>query len=287
MSSGASHAHSARPALPDFANPPVNEVVLGVQFAPLAGLQTAHLGLLWSRFRSQFPAVEQEPPLAPQNPEDLTGAPRPVGVQIEMSSQFPLPRLRFVSESENELLQVQNDRFIANWRRVRGGDVYPRYEHVRGYFQAGFSEFLAFVDEEGLGPVEVRQCEVIYLNQLVLGDGWSDLGDVSQVLSFWGEEMSDDALPPPEAASVALQFLLREEGEARGRLYVDVRPSIRLEDRHPLLAMNLTARMPLSGDGLESVLDATDFGRSWIVRAFASLTTPHMHEIWERRDVDA
>jgi uncharacterized protein (TIGR04255 family) len=273
--------------LPDFESPPVNEVVLGVQFEPLEGLQTAHLGLLWSRFRSDFPVVEQQPPLPPQPPEDLSGTVKPIEIQVQMLSAPPSPRLYFISESGNQLVQVQNDRFIANWRRVRDEDTYPRYEAVRAYFAQGLRGLLDFADAESLGPIRFKQCEVIYLNQLPAGEGWKDFGDLGEVLAFWTGEMSDVSLPEPEASSVAFQFLLPDARAPRGRLYVDVRPSLRATDLSPLLAMNLTARVPLEEGSPESVLAAVDFGREWIVRAFASTTTPHMHTVWGRRDVRA
>jgi uncharacterized protein (TIGR04255 family) len=280
------HLPVARPNdLPDFESPPVNEVALGVQFEPLERLQTAHLGLLWSRFRSAFPTVEQQAPLPPQPTEDLSGNLKPVEIQVKMLSTLPFPRLLFISESGNELVQVQNDRFVANWRRLREEDTYPRYESVRQYFEHGLREFLDFADSENLGPLQFKQCEVIYLNQLPVGEGWENFGDLGEVLAFWTGEMSDTSLPGPEASSVAFQFLLPDASAPRGRLYVDVRPSLRATDLSPLLAMNLTARVPLENGSADDVLTATDFGREWIVRAFASITTPHMHTVWGRRDV--
>ena len=46
---------SRSPDLPDFGNPPVTEVVLGVQFGTLDRLLAPHLGLVWTEFRDQFP----------------------------------------------------------------------------------------------------------------------------------------------------------------------------------------------------------------------------------------
>ena len=270
--------------LPDFENPPVTEVVLMAQFEPLEEMQSAHLGLLWSRYRSRFPKLEEQPPLPPMAREDLTGKPRPIEVKVEMMSTPTAPRLLFISESGTELVQVQNDRFIANWRRTQEEDVYPRYEHVRGYFEDGFREFLSFVEEEQLGEVSLRQCELTYLNQIPAGLGWERFGEIHRVLSVWSDELVE-AIPEPEAASVSLQFLIPEPGEqARGRMYVDVRPSIRNADQHPLFAMNITARVPGVGGGAAEPLECLDLAHEWIVRGFAAVTTKEMHEIWGRRD---
>ena len=46
--------------LPDFTNPPLNEVVLSIQFASLTGLKSAHIGLFWERIRSEYPNVTEQ-----------------------------------------------------------------------------------------------------------------------------------------------------------------------------------------------------------------------------------
>lgn len=43
--------------LPEYANPPLQEVALAVQFAPLLEFRTPHMGLLWRELRSRFPRV--------------------------------------------------------------------------------------------------------------------------------------------------------------------------------------------------------------------------------------
>jgi hypothetical protein len=40
---------------PDFADPPVVEVALSVQFDPLSALRTPQIGLLWAEYRTRFP----------------------------------------------------------------------------------------------------------------------------------------------------------------------------------------------------------------------------------------
>ena len=52
--------------LPSFQNPPVVEVVLGVQFDAIKALGTPQIGLLWQEFREQLPKTEDQPPLEPE-----------------------------------------------------------------------------------------------------------------------------------------------------------------------------------------------------------------------------
>ena len=49
--------------LPDFNDPPVAEVVLGLQFNPLTKFRSVHIGALWEHFRDNFPKVSEHPPL--------------------------------------------------------------------------------------------------------------------------------------------------------------------------------------------------------------------------------
>jgi uncharacterized protein (TIGR04255 family) len=273
-------------ALPEFERPPVNEVVLGLQFEALEGLQAAQVGLFWSRLRKEFPKVEQQPPLASTPPEDLSGVLRPVELKVEMRSLPPAPRVLFISETGNDLLQLQSDRFHANWRRVQAADVYPRYPHVRENFERGLNEFMQFVADEGLGELRVRQVEVSYLNLLVQGEGWERLGEIDRVLSFWRNEPWGEELPEPELGNASMQFIITgdDSTDRRGRLYVDFGPSLRASDLRPSYGMNFTARLLTQGHEPTDVLGAVDLGRVWIVRTFAALTTPEMHQIWGRNN---
>src|SRR5690349_15910910 len=94
--------------LPDFTNPPVTEVVLGVQFNNLSGFQAPHLGLVWEKFRSNFPHIEEHPPIQPAF-ETFGSNP---GMSLVMPLVLPpwMPRIFFVNDDRTQLLQVQRDR---------------------------------------------------------------------------------------------------------------------------------------------------------------------------------
>jgi uncharacterized protein (TIGR04255 family) len=280
---GLRHVNATR--LPDFERPPVSEVVLSVQFQPITGLSAAHMGLLWARLRERFPTVQQQPPLPPARRENLGTFPPGVELTVEMGSMPLLPRLWFISEDETELVQVQSDRFIANWRKVREEDEYPRYEHVRAYFDEAFASFVDFITQEDLGSIMPIQYEVIYVNQILAGEGWQRFGEIDRVLSFWTNADAQPPLEEPESASAALQYLIPSHENANGRLYVDIRPSVRQTDERQMFAMTLTARLLGSEEDDLTALPGLDAGREHIVRAFAALTNPEMHTIWGRRDV--
>jgi uncharacterized protein (TIGR04255 family) len=124
---------SIRPSdLPDFDEPPVVEAVLSVQFEPLTEMRTAHLGLLWKKYRLNFPKTEERPALG-QVFEQFPETPRTrLGLELQTYENQPVPRLWFITTQGNEMIQVQPDRFIKNWRKEGESETYPRYEkHTR------------------------------------------------------------------------------------------------------------------------------------------------------------
>lgn len=273
--------------LPNFENPPVVEVALSVQFKPLVGLKVAHLGRLWSTYRDDgFTQTEDHRNLdSLQEAFDHRHYVHDMGIRFRSLDTPPVPRVWFLNEPGTELIQVQQDRVIHNWRKTDDGVDYVRYPNVRQRFVDSFAKFGAFAHAENLGDVEPNQCEITYTNHLVSGEGWSSQGDMDQVFSFWSQPPSD-FLQGPENVSVTVRYLIPDEhGKPIGRLYVDIQPAFRNLDFRPMLILNLTARgAPLAGDS-DGILGFFDLGREWIVRGFAEITTNKMHAIWRRIDV--
>src|SRR6266566_564057 len=83
--------------------------------------------------------------------ENFATGPAPgFGFQIEAFDVPPAPRLWFLNESGTELIQVQEDRFIHNWRKTDSGQQYPRYEYIRGRFNSELQLFSSFLEAEKL-----------------------------------------------------------------------------------------------------------------------------------------
>jgi len=261
--------------LPDFSNPPVVETVLSVQFDRLATVHSAHFGLYWNEIQERFPKTEERgelPPAVERQPELLAPG---VGIQFEALEAPPTPRFWFINEDGTELIQLQRDRFIKNWRKVGEGDKYPRYERVREGFERDFSGFRDFAARHGLGTIHINQCEVTYINHIVAGEGWKTHADISNVFTVWQQPTT----PFPGAAqdvTFRAKFpILDSNGAFAGRLYATMQSVVRLTDGAPMFVLDLTARGQI-GEGT----DFFDLGRKWIVRSFKELTTLEMHRVW-------
>jgi len=265
--------------LADFESPPVVETVMSLQFERLTALRAVHFGLFWQRVRERFPKSEEQLPLAPVFERFPEPMPPNGQVQFETIQAPTLQRVWLINDAGTEIIQLQNDRFIKNWRRSGHHDVYPRYERViKPAFERDLREFQLFLGEENLGEIKVTQCEVTYLNHIVSGEGWDRFGEIQRIFEFWREPPSP--VPGnPDDFGMRLRFpIMIEEGRPIGRLHVEVQPAFRVTDNRPMYVMNLTARGLYGRD-----LDFFDIGRQWIVKAFEQLTTEEMHRVWRKK----
>lgn len=284
---GGSHLEASRasdiPTPVSFASPPVNEVYLGVQFPGPVADEATTLADFWPRVREDYPTLERQAPIAPAV-EDFSVPPAPptVPFQVEVSHQ-PFPqRYWFVSLDGNELIQVQPDRFMLNWRQVQESDEYPRYQTLRPEFERRYETFLEALPEESRTAAVPEWCEVTYINHIeARGDEPDRHMPLHRVLRML-DEPPEGALPPPEDTQLQARHRLLSEssGEPIGRLYVSATPGFRATDRVPIYLIQLLARGRPEGEGLPAILAFFDWGRDLIVRGFHDMTTDHMHERW-------
>ena len=268
---------------PEYDAPPVIEVVLSFQFEPLAELKAAQFGLLWAQFRKEFPRIEEHPPIAPVTETFELSARERFGLQIEMSEIPLLPRTWFLNQAGTELIQVQRDRFIHNWRKTDKGQAYPRYEYIRQRFEAELKVFSAFLAGEGIKGFAINQAEVTYINHIISGDAWRKHSELSNVVSPWSGRFSDGFLSELEDENIVARFRIPDaEGKPIGRLQVELQSAFRKSDQLPIFVLSLTARGKPQGDGIAEAFSFLDIGREWIVRGFTSMTTAEMHRIWRR-----
>jgi uncharacterized protein (TIGR04255 family) len=158
---------------------------LGVQFKPLESFLTPQMGLLWDRFRKRFPKIEQQPTLAHEIERrgTLAQQQQPTFRFVEATSVLT-PRLWMISADGTELLQLQQDRFVRNWRRYHDGRaVYPEYvENLRPRFVDDVKEFLSFLKAENLGDIQFDQCDLTYVNHIEPSGVWTTAEDIHQAL---------------------------------------------------------------------------------------------------------
>jgi uncharacterized protein (TIGR04255 family) len=156
---------------------------------------------------------------------------------------------------------------------------YPRFEAIRESFEEGLRTFAAFVAEGRLGRLTFKQCEVTYVNHIAV-----DHASVARLFALWRGQPQGAFLPPLEDAMLTTRFVIPDQvGRLSGRLTVTLQPAYTKPDSNEIQVLTLTARGRPTADSIEGAVEFLNVGREWIVRGFADLTTPEMHDIWGRR----
>jgi uncharacterized protein (TIGR04255 family) len=262
------------PDLPNYAKPPIDEVAIGVQLAPINGWTEPYFGLFWSKVRDDYPKVQSQPRI--EGPiENFNQAPSPVP-QIQFLP--PGGRSWYISQDDESLIQIQNNRFVQNWRR-RQGD-YPHFEDLKDRFWRSYNVFRDLISVENLPTPVIQQLELSYINwiQDIPVDEYLKIGQASYVTV-------EDVDSVPETQDWGARYQVRSAGEPVARLYVQCQQAIRVGNPHPGAGtqLSLVYRAPfdqgMSDDQLEDHLEK---GRSTIVRTFTEITTEPAQLIWER-----
>jgi len=253
--------------LPSYKKPPVDEVVCGIRFEPLPELKVPHVGLLWERFRDRYPITQHAAPIGTEG-----------SLPVDQFTGLPLPRVWFISKTDNELVQFQFNRFYYNWRRR--GDDYPRYSSIIVKFEEAKRQLDEFVKDLQLGVLKTGECELTYINHIPRGQGWETIDDLSKVIPDFTWQTDHDFLPAPANIAWQARFPLPD---GQGWLSAKLNEARRKVDNTPLLLLELSARSLGEKTTEEIQRKWFDLAHEWIVRGFADLTTKKMQEtIWKR-----
>lgn len=263
---------------PDYDRPPVVETYLGVQFSPLVKFSIPHFGLYWAKIRDNYPDFQVQPPLPTVMEQFETERFVQAKLGVELVS-IPDVRCWFIDKSGRMLTQVQTNRFIHNWRKLKPEDVYVHYDRIKPSFSQEWKTFCKFLEEADLGKPEINQCEITYVNHIELGQGWNSYGELNKVISCWSGKYSGKFLSAPESINIGARYGLPDK---RGRLHIQMQPAI-TQDAKEILQLNLTARGKPESADMEHVLEWFDLGHEWIVRGFTDLTAKDMHDFWGRK----
>jgi uncharacterized protein (TIGR04255 family) len=230
----------------DFERPPINEVTIGMHFAPVINFRAEHVGLFWSRVREDFPMSQQALFFG-----ELVQGPLEV---------FPMPRFWLISSDETALIQLQRNLFLFNWR-LRGAD-YPRYENVFESFQKYRSAFIEFLRTE-LNTTKVEQVkfELNYSNLFESVPYWSGFEDTSKVIPSFVPMTSGLKNAKATDFSYTTKFRIDEDL----LLNIAVRNGVNNATNKPVLALGFEA----TGTHPQFETEKAD---DWYARAHAAIS---------------
>lgn len=216
----------------DFARPPVEEVVLSVLFNPLDRLLAPHLGEIWQEFKKYgFAHIVEQPPV-------VSAVEMPVSAQeaqLRIGYVPDLARIWFIHETETQIIQVQRDRFMFNWRKAGPDQVYPGFSAICENFEGFYTRFTQTVKNMQIGEVAPAQYELTYIDQLRHGEGWNTLADLGKIYNMFVDSDWVGADSVDFRASFPVEDL-------RGRLHVSIGNRIKIPEQTPTLQTGFTVR---------------------------------------------
>lgn len=265
------------PDRPTFEAPPLVEVVCQIQFQPLTKLQAPYLGFFWQKIRTDFPRCHSVPPLS--NSIEMPGN-QPAQMTVQLGNMPELPRIWFIDDQDVCLVQVQQDRFIFNWKRTPKSDVpYPRYPKIIERFKHLYGTFKEFLSEYELGEIAPVMNELTYVNHIMPGREIQTLGDIGNVLPdlSWRNSLPNRFLPSPSRLNFRAQFPM-DGGEVVVNLVTGRRKE---EEDKTFFRLDITARGAAPKSDHWKWFDQAN---TWIVEAFVDLTSDEAQLLWKRTD---
>lgn len=270
---------SSRPGhLPDFGAPPLNEVVLGVQFAPPLGYSQILAFKVWELFRNEYPVVQELPAIQPAFETFGLSPPGVQGPQFNFGiiTGAAHDRFWFLRETQDELIQFQHDRLLHNWRKVGDqSNEYPRFEAMANRFQTDLLRLEEFAATLSPQTLAINQCEISYINQISIG------APSALNAQDWLRFIKFDTSLAEDFSGSFREILKRNDGTPRGRLICDASTGYR-PTGEKIIQLTLTVRGAPNSSSISDAMDFLSQGRELIVNKFTAITTDDAHSRWAR-----
>ncbi len=254
---------------PHFEEPPIIEVVCSVEFEPIEKFQSAHFGDYWARIRADFPDTQDVAPV------DRMSDSQEDTITLHFKTSPPLPRVWFVGKSKHELIQLQDNRFMYNWRKLDMDDgKYPRFNVVFETFKKRWDDFVSFA-EERFGGINIKQLELSYINEIYESDTSKNVSDLPDIL--YASPMSskkDGFLPKLDAFNWKSAYLLPDKC---GHLTVQIMNALPKAQKPLILRMDIVARGLPNSNMTNPFNDWFNLAHDWVVNGFLDITCKDAH----------
>jgi uncharacterized protein (TIGR04255 family) len=235
------------------ARAPINEVVFATRFdAP--EFSVVHFGRFYDRIREQYPINSVQPGIArPTGPEGGN-------MVFDVSA---VPRLWFESDDGRLLVQLQQDRFIFNWRRRADDDRYPGFDALFAEWQRLWGAFMGLLAEVTTVKPKLEELALTYIDQI------ADLDTLTTPIFIFREKEWRKDFPEPEIWSTQFRFAFPAENL---KLAVNARPSIRMTTQKPFTNFEMTI----------GAIETQAMDNEETVRAFFAAAHDKVHWAWNK-----
>jgi uncharacterized protein (TIGR04255 family) len=189
----------------------------------------------------------------------------------------PTPhRFWLLSENESLLIQIQNDRLLLNWRKVKDDDPYPRYGQLRQGFSDLWSDFVGYVTSADYGVFQPSLAEVTFFPRMPVSSASEVPGTIAALNPAW-------SLDGHLVTSLQIErAILDNAGEQSGKQNI----ALGYRPEFGLIQLEITSFYRIATESTDSaILDALDQAHDAGVLTFDQITTDGAHTAWGEHDV--
>lgn len=264
----------------EFGRPPVDEVVLSVLFKSLDGLLAPHLGEIWQELKKEgFLNIAEQPPVIPI----MENFPNPNQETELRFGNVPNPaRIWFIHKDDNQIIQVQRDRFTFNWRKTEPNQKYPGFSAILEKFEEYYNHFGGIIKNLEIGEVSPLQYELTYIDQLMHGDGWDTLDDIGKIYNLFSNSLPSNSFwSGAESLIFQTSFPIQD---LNGRLHLAISHRVRVSDQKQTLQTDFTMRGFSSNADYDAMIRWFKSARGKMREKFLNMFTEDVQtQIWERK----
>jgi uncharacterized protein (TIGR04255 family) len=266
-----------------FSAPPIVETALSVQFNSLVGFTAAHAGWFWKEYVEKLgdgpPNEWKEAAEAVKIPElsekfgaeDVWATP-----SIRFTPGIVSPRIQLIRGDGERMLQVQDNRFILNWRKR--ASAYPSFQILLPEFRNMLSAFESFCSEAGFGTPVYNFWEVAYVDQIKKGTLWDSARNLNRIFpALTTPPVSDRHAPQSDDETISADWRFSLTNR-RGRLYIQLRQSRLQPSNEEIIQLTTTARGDVSET--HSWEQGLNFGHDALRETFLAITSTEAQEYW-------
>lgn len=202
-------------------NPPLNEVVFGIQFK--GGILTSkRIHDIYNKcFAEDYPEIKEEDKL-PSIVEQVNGR----NVQLLNSRES---RKQFIHKDDDKVIQIQPDKLLFNWRKGLNLREYPHFESTYKQFLDNILENEEFSNYLG----HINQYELTYFDHIESYSFKEGLYDVSSIFNWFNIKSNP--------RNIDFSFSLYNNA-VNGNISVNIKSAIRRQDNKPIIVFETTVR---------------------------------------------
>ena len=257
--------------LPQFKNPPVSEVVIGVFFeTPLAALRPHHVGEWIAKYLPDYDRVQEQPEVFLPNTQPA----------FTFFQETPFPRYMLSSHSSATKIQLQKNAFFVNWQKS-DWDEYPGFDSLTEEFHQKYALFKSFIAEKfELFELTPFFGDVTYQSVIALPTEGDPIRGVRTFIPDFNPLLEDEDQNRPSL----LQFLVSQPVAEHNTLSTQLRSGQRADDPYVhVLILDLRMQGPFSTPGEEGIDEWLQYAHLKLNDKFLRLSDSKTQtEVWGR-----